>query len=90
LSTGVGRAAYYIAGIPMVYLASSLLNPTEWNLADKCSYVWASTDCLCRVMAYFFLPELKHRTCRESGILINLRVAARKFKSTIIDVRDNE
>lgn len=28
LSTGVGRAAYYVAEIPMIYLASQMLNPT--------------------------------------------------------------
>ncbi|GFP59044.1 general alpha-glucoside permease [Trichoderma asperellum] len=90
LSTGVGRAAYYVAEIPMIYLASRLLNPTGWNLAGKCGYVWGGTACVCWVMAYFFLPELKHRTYRESDILFNRRIAARKFKSTVIDVRENE
>lgn len=90
LSTGVGRAAYYVAEIPMIYLASQLLNPTGWNLAGKCGYVWGSTAVVCWLSAYFFLPELKHRTYRESDILFNRRVPARKFKSTIIDVKDNE
>ena len=90
LSTGVGRAAYYVAEIPMIYLASRLLNPTGWNLAGKCGYVWGGTAIVCWVMAYFFLPELKHRTYRESDILFNRRVPARKFKSTTIDVKDNE
>ena len=48
------------------------------------------TAIVCWVMAYFFLPELKHRTYRESDILFNRRVPARKFKSTVIDVKDNE
>jgi len=90
LSTGVGRAAYYVAEIPMIYLASQMLNPTGWNLAGKCGYVWGSTACVCWMMAFFFLPELKHRSYRESDILFNRKVAARKFKSTIIDVKDNE
>ncbi|KAL6872197.1 general substrate transporter [Trichoderma novae-zelandiae] len=90
LSTGVGRAAYYAAEIPMIYLASQLLNPTGWNLAGKCGYVWGGTACVCWLMAYFFLPELKHRTYRESDILFNRRVPARKFKLTVIDVADNE
>lgn len=42
------------------------------------------------MMAYFFLPELKHRSYRESDILFNRKVPARKFKSTIINVKDNE
>ena len=90
LSTGVGRAAYYVAEIPMIYLASKMLNSTGWNLAGKCGYVWGSTAIICWVMAYFFLPELKHRSYREADILFNRKVPARKFKSTVIDVRENE
>ncbi|KAJ5506301.1 Major facilitator superfamily domain general substrate transporter [Penicillium expansum] len=90
LSTGVGRAAYYVAEIPMIYLASRMLNPSGWNLAGKCGYVWGGTACVCFVSAYFFLPELKGRSYRESDILFNRKIPARKFKSTIIDVRDNE
>jgi SP family general alpha glucoside:H+ symporter-like MFS transporter len=41
-------------------------------------------------MAYFFLPEFKHRSYRELDILFNRRVPARQFKKTVIDVRDNE
>ncbi|KAJ5591657.1 uncharacterized protein N7459_002026 [Penicillium hispanicum] len=90
LSTAVGRAAYYITEIPMIYLSSRMLNTTGWNLAGKCGYVWGSTAVVCWVTAYFFLPELKHRSYRESDILFNRRTPARKFKSTVIDVRDNE
>ena len=90
LSTGVGRAAYYVAEIPMIYLASKLLNPTGWNVAGKCGYVWGSTAIVCWIMAYLFLPELKHRSYREADILFNRKVAARKFKATVIDVKENE
>ncbi|WQF77564.1 Putative major facilitator, sugar transporter, major facilitator superfamily [Colletotrichum destructivum] len=90
LSTAVGRAAYYVAEIPMIYLASQMLNPTGWNLAGKCGYVWGGTACVCWIMAFFFLPELKHRSYRETDILFNRRVPARKFKSTVIKVTDNE
>ena len=90
LSTGVGRAAYYVAEIPMIYLASQMLNPTGWNLAGKCGYVWGSTACVCWMMAYYFLPELKHRSYREIDILFNRKVPARQFKTTIVDVKDNE
>lgn len=90
LSTGVGRAAYYVAEIPMIYLASQMLNPTGWNLAGKCGYVWGSTAIVCWLLAFFFLPELKNRSYRESDILFNRKVPARKFKTTVIDVQDNE
>lgn len=90
LSTGVGRAAYYVAEIPMIYLASQMLNGTGWNLAGKCGYVWAGTAAVCWIMAYFFLPELKGRSYREADILFNRKVPARKFKSTVIEVHENE
>lgn len=90
LSTGVGRAAYYVAEIPMIYLSSRMLNTTGWNLAGKCGYVWGGTAAFCWVMAYFFLPELKHRSYRESDILFKRKVSARKFKSTVIGVQENE
>ena len=90
LSTGVGRAAYYVAEIPMIYLASQLLNSTGWNVAGKCGYVWGGTAVVCWILAYFFLPELKHRSYREIDILFNRKVSARKFKSTVIDVQENE
>ncbi|KAJ9602601.1 hypothetical protein H2200_012794 [Cladophialophora chaetospira] len=90
LSTAVGRAAYYVAEIPMIYLASKLLNPTGWNLAGKCGYVWGGTAIVCWIIAYVFLPEMKHRSYREIDILFQRRIPARKFKSTVIDVKDNE
>jgi SP family general alpha glucoside:H+ symporter-like MFS transporter len=90
LSTGVGRAAYYVAEIPMIYLASQMLNSSGWNMAGKCGYVWGATACVCFVSAYFGLPELKGRSYRELDILFNRKISARKFKSTIIDVRENE
>lgn len=90
LSTGVGRAAYYIAEIPMIYLASQLLNTTGWDLAGKCGYVWGSTAVVCWIWAYFCLPEFKDRSYREIDIMFNRKISARKFKKTVIDVKDNE
>lgn len=74
----------------MIYLASKMLNPTRWNLRGKCGYVWGGTAIVCSVMAYFFFPELKDRSYRESDILFNRKTSARKFKSTVLDVKDNE
>jgi SP family general alpha glucoside:H+ symporter-like MFS transporter len=89
LSTGVGRGAYYVAEIPMIYLASQMLNPTGWNLAGKCGYVWGGTAAVCFASAFFGLPELKGRSYRELDILFNRKVPARQFKKTVIDVKDN-
>ncbi|KAF2024251.1 hypothetical protein EK21DRAFT_117987 [Setomelanomma holmii] len=90
LSTGLGRAAYYVAEIPMIYLASQMLNPAGWNMAGKCGYVWGGTAVICFVSAYFGLPEFKNRSYRELDILFNRKFSARKFKSTVIEAMDNE
>ncbi|KAB5577891.1 maltose permease [Coniochaeta sp. 2T2.1] len=90
LSTAVGRAAYYVVEIPAIALASQMLNATGWNMAGKCGYVWGGTALFCWVLAYFELPELKHRSYRESDILFNRKVPAREFKTTVIDVTENE
>ncbi|SMR45707.1 unnamed protein product [Zymoseptoria tritici ST99CH_1E4] len=90
LTTGVGRAAYYVAEIPLIYVNARLINPTGWNLAGKCGYVWGATALVCWVIAYLFLPEMKHRSYRELDILFEREVPARQFKYTVIDVKDNE
>lgn len=90
LSTGIGRGAYCVAEIPMIYLASQMLSPTGSNLAGKCGYIWGGNAAICFVGAYFRLPELKERSYRELDILFNRRVSTRKFKKTVIDFRDNE
>lgn len=74
----------------MIYLASNLLNPTGWNLAGKCGYVWGGTATICWLIAYFYLPELKNRSYRELDILFNRKTPARQFRKTIIDVKDND
>lgn len=60
------------------------------NLAGRCGYVWASTGLVCYVLAYFFLPEMKHRSYREIDILFKRKVPARKWKETHIDVDEDE
>jgi SP family general alpha glucoside:H+ symporter-like MFS transporter len=90
LSTAVGRAAYYVIEIPCIALASQMLNTTGWNMAGKCGFVWGGTALFCWVLAYFELPELKHRSYRESDILFNRKTPARKFKSTVIDISENQ
>jgi SP family general alpha glucoside:H+ symporter-like MFS transporter len=67
-----------------------MLNPTGWNLGGKCGYIWGGTATFCFVVAYFFLPELKHRSYREIDILFNRKVSARKFSSTKVDLDDEE
>ncbi|KAK6066169.1 sugar porter family MFS transporter [Seiridium cupressi] len=90
LTTGMGRAAYYIIEIPCIFLGSYMLNPTGGNLGGKCGYVWGATGLICLITAYFYLPEMKGRSYREIDILFKRRVKARKWKKTVIDVQDDE
>ncbi|KAI8946283.1 general substrate transporter [Xylaria longipes] len=90
LTTGIGRASYYIVEIPLIFLSSWLLNPTGGNLGGKCGYVWGGTGLFCFIVAYFWLPEMRGRSYREIDILFNRKVQARKWKKTVIDVQDDE
>ncbi|KAJ7744117.1 maltose porter [Mycena metata] len=90
LTTGIGRATYYIIEIPCIFLASYMLNPTGGNLGGRCGYVWGATGLICWVMAYFFLPEMKGRSYRELDIMFKRRVPAREFKTTEIKVEEDE
>lgn len=90
LTTGVGRAAYYIVNIPCIFLASYMLNPDEANLRGKCGYVWAGTGFVCFLMSYFYLPEMKNRSYREIDILFNRHVPARQWSKTAIDIEADE
>ncbi|WVQ69778.1 uncharacterized protein L199_007998 [Kwoniella botswanensis] len=90
LTTGLGRAAYYCAEIPTIFLSSWMLNPTGGNLAGKCGYVWFGTATVCLVVAYFQLPEMRHRSYRELDILFHRRTSARKFASTDVAMVSDE
>ncbi|KAI4724927.1 putative maltose permease MAL31 [Aureobasidium sp. EXF-10728] len=90
LTTGIGRATYYIVEIPCIFLASYMLNPTGGNLGGKCGYVWGGTGLICLITAYFFVPEMKGRSYREIDILFKRKVDARHWTKTEIDVNDDE
>ncbi|PNP78597.1 hypothetical protein FNYG_08076 [Fusarium nygamai] len=90
LTTGIGRASYYLVNIPCIFLSSYMLNPKEANLGGRCGYVWAGTGFVCFLMSWIWLPEFKGRSYREIDILFNRRVQARKWSKTVIDPNDDE
>ncbi|QKX63862.1 uncharacterized protein TRUGW13939_11033 [Talaromyces rugulosus] len=90
LTTGIGRGAYYIVNIPCIFLSSYMLNNDKWNLGGKSGYVWAATAFICTLMAWIWVPEMKDRSFREIDILFRRRVPARKWKSTVVDINDDE
>lgn len=90
LTTGIGRATYYIIEIPCIFLGSYMLNPTGGNLGGKCGYVWGGTALFTLIVAYFCLPEMKGRSYRELDIMFKRRIPARQFAKTEISVEDDE
>jgi SP family general alpha glucoside:H+ symporter-like MFS transporter len=90
LTTGVGRGAYYLVNIPCIFLASYMLNTDKWDLGGKSGYVWAGTAFICTSMSWMWIPEMKNRSYREIDILFTRRVQARKWKTTVVDINDDE
>jgi len=90
LTTGIGRASYYLVNIPCIFLGAYMLNPTGGNLIGKSGYVWAGTALFCTVLAWWYIPEMKNRSYREIDILFKRKVQARKWKHTIVDREDDE
>ncbi|KAM0724025.1 hypothetical protein Q7P37_001016 [Cladosporium fusiforme] len=90
LTTGIGRGCYYAVNIPCIFLASYMLNPTGGDLGGKCGYVWGGTAFVCFVAAWIWVPEMKGRSYREIDILFKRKVQARKWKKTVVDLRDDE
>ena len=90
LTTGIGRGAYYLVNIPCIFLSSYMLNTDKWNLGGKSGYIWAGTAFVCTVMSWIWIPEMKHRSFREIDILFRRHVPARKWKQTVVDIRDDE
>jgi SP family general alpha glucoside:H+ symporter-like MFS transporter len=90
LTTGIGRAAYYLVNIPCIFLASYMLNDDKWALGGKSGYVWAGTAFICTAMSWYWVPEMKHRSFREIDILFQRHVPARKWEKTVVDINDDE
>ncbi|TGO36907.1 hypothetical protein BHYA_0111g00070 [Botrytis hyacinthi] len=90
LTTGIGRAAYYLVNIPCIFLASYMLNTDKWDLGGKSGYIWAGTALFCSIMSWLFIPEMKNRSYREIDILFTRKVQARKWSRTVIDINDDE
>ncbi|KAH6618303.1 maltose porter, partial [Chaetomium sp. MPI-SDFR-AT-0129] len=53
-----------------------MLNPTGANLGGKCGYVWGGTGLFCLIVAYFWLPEMKHWSYREIGTMFKRKIPA--------------
>ncbi|KAF2184986.1 MFS alpha-glucoside transporter-like protein [Zopfia rhizophila CBS 207.26] len=85
----LARNSYNIASIIGNILTFRMLNPGAWNWGAKSAFFWAGTGFLCLVWTYFRLPEPKGRTYGELDMLFEQRISARKFASTVVDLKDD-
>lgn len=81
----LARNFYNITGISTNILTPRMLNPTAWGWGAKSAFFWAGMCALCLLWTFFRLPEPKGRTYAELDMLFEMKVPARKFKSTFVD-----
>ncbi|KAL9109388.1 MAG: hypothetical protein Q9227_005895 [Pyrenula ochraceoflavens] len=86
----LGRNCYNIVGIICSVLTPYMLNPGAWNWQNFAGFFWAGICFLCIVYTYFRVPEPAGRSFAELDLLFEKGVSARKFKSTSVDVFDEE
>lgn len=86
----LARNAYNIASIVTNVLTTQQLNPGAWNWGPYSAFFWAGTGAVMFVWSFFRLPEPKNRTYGELDVLFNLKVPARKFAQTNVDVETHD
>jgi SP family general alpha glucoside:H+ symporter-like MFS transporter len=81
----LARNTYQIVGVITNVLTTRQLNPGAWNWGPFSAFFWAGTCFAMLVWTYFRLPEPKGRTYGELDVLFEMKVSARKFRTTNID-----
>lgn len=85
-STVFARNVYNCVGIITGVLNPFMLNAGAWNWGAKTGFFWGGITLICAIICFFTLPEPKGRSYAELDILFEMKVPARKFKSTQVDV----
>ena len=67
-------------------LTPYMLNPGAWNWKNYARFFWGGICFLCVIYTYFRVPEPRGRTFAELDLLFEMRVPARKFASTPVNV----
>lgn len=86
----LGRNLYNIVGIITGVLTPYMLNPGAWDWSNFAGFFWAGLCFLCIIYTYFRVPEPRGRSFAELDILFEKGVSARKFKSTKVEVFEEE
>ncbi len=67
-----------------------MINPSAFNWQGKTAFFWAPFAAGGAVWCYYRLPEFKDRTFYEIDILFERQVSARKFKSTAVEINEED
>ncbi|USP79022.1 hypothetical protein yc1106_06296 [Curvularia clavata] len=78
----LARNCYNISGIIANVITPRMLNPTAWNWGARSGFFWAGTSIIGLVWSWVRLPEPKDRTFAELDELFELKIPARRFKTT--------
>jgi MFS transporter, SP family, general alpha glucoside:H+ symporter len=81
----LARNLYNVVGIINGVLVPHMINDTAWNWGAKAGLFYGGIVFLCLIWTYFRLPEPKGRTYAEIDMLFEMKVPARKFKTTEVD-----
>lgn len=80
------RFVYVCCGTVCGIITPYQVNSTAWNWGPKTGFFWGSVSIMVTTAVYFLVPETKGRTYAELDVLFEMKVPARKFKSTEVDV----
>jgi MFS transporter, SP family, general alpha glucoside:H+ symporter len=85
-----GRVCYAIVAIITNVLTPRMLNPTAWDWGNYAGFFWAGSCFLSIIYTFFRVPEPRGRTFAELDLLFEKGVRARKFKTTKVDVFEED
>jgi MFS family permease len=83
LSQGCSFAASWVSS----YCSPYFINPEALNWGPKYFYVWASSNLILAVFAFFCVPETRGRSLEQIDEFFDKGVPARKFKDYITDIQ---
>ena len=89
-TVALGRATYNIVAIICNVLTPYMLNPEEWDWANYAGFFWSGACFFSIIYSYYRIPQPAGRTFAELDLLFERKVPARKFKSTPVDVFEED
>ncbi|CAO2649995.1 Nn.00g012870.m01.CDS01 [Neocucurbitaria sp. VM-36] len=86
----LARNCYNASAIIQNIITPRMLNPTAWGWGAKAGFLWAGTSVVGIAWSWWRLPEPKGRTFRELDELFEMKLPARKFRTTVLDLQSRK